>query len=79
LKYFVDGLAVDKPRRVDIENYQALQLSEAAFVFSGQNKFVRTKDGKESEAPARFSFVVTKGPDGWRISHFHSSLRPRPQ
>lgn len=76
LKYFVNTLAADKPRRLEIESYQALQLSETAFVFSGQNKFGRTKDGKQLETPARFSFVIAKGADGWRISHFHSSLRP---
>ena len=77
-KYFTDALSVDRPRRVEIENYLTVQLSEAAFIFSGQNKFVRTKDGKEIEGPARFTFVVTKGADGWAISHFHSSSRPRP-
>ncbi len=78
LKYFVNSLGADKPRRLEVENYLAVQISETAFVFSGQNKFGRTKDGKEMETPARFSFVVTKGAEGWRISHFHSSLRPRP-
>jgi uncharacterized protein (TIGR02246 family) len=79
LKYFQNALMVDMPRRVEIESYDTLQLSDTAFLFTGQNRFFRTKDGKTLDAAARFTFVITKGSDGWRISHFHSSRRPMPQ
>jgi hypothetical protein len=76
LKYFQASAAANLPKRVEIENYEALQLSETAVLFSGQNVFFQTRDGKSVETPARFTFLITKGPQGWLISHFHSSRRP---
>jgi uncharacterized protein (TIGR02246 family) len=79
LKYFQDSAAVNLPKNVNVENYDVLQVSDTAFVFSGQDVFSQTRDGKIVETPARFTFLITKGPQGWRISHFHSSVRPTPQ
>jgi uncharacterized protein (TIGR02246 family) len=79
LKYFQASFAANLSKKVEIENYETLQLSEAAVLFTGQDFFTQTKDGKTIETPARFSFLITKGAQGWRISHFHSSARPTPQ
>jgi uncharacterized protein (TIGR02246 family) len=79
LKYFQASAAANLPKRVEIENYEVLQLSEVAVLFSGQDMFFQTTDGKSVEIPARFTFLITKEPQGWRFSHFHSSSRPAPQ
>jgi uncharacterized protein (TIGR02246 family) len=79
LKYFQASAATNLPKKVEIENYEVLQLSEIAVLFSGQDIFFQTRDGKIVETPARFTFLITKGPQGWRFSHFHSSRRPDPQ
>jgi uncharacterized protein (TIGR02246 family) len=79
LKYFQASAAANLPKAVVIENYEVLQLSETAVLFTGQDVFSQTRDGKIIETPARFTFLITKGLQGWRIAHFHSSMRPRPQ
>jgi ketosteroid isomerase-like protein len=56
-----------------------VQVSDTAVLFTGQNIFARTRDGKPVEAPARFTFLIVKEADGWRVGHFHSSRRPRAQ
>src|SRR5215469_9550391 len=65
LKYFQESAAADLPRKVEIENYEALQLSESAILFTGQDTFSATRDGKTIQTPARFTLVITKGPQGW--------------
>jgi uncharacterized protein (TIGR02246 family) len=79
LKYFQASAAANLPKKVEIENYESLQLSDTAVLFSGQNVFFQTRDGKSVQTPARFSFLITKSPQGWAIGHFHSSRRPEPQ
>ena len=77
-EYF-QGLRQFMPRSISIEAYSAKVLSENAVLFAGFDTFSQTRDGKAVETPARFTFVITKNDQGWRISHFHSSMRPKPQ
>ena len=78
-KYFANA-AQSAPKSVEIENYEALKASDTVYVFSGQDTFHLTrKGGKKVALPARFTFVVSKGSDGWKIVHFHSSSRPKPR
>jgi uncharacterized protein (TIGR02246 family) len=79
LKYFEASASANLPKKVEIENYEVLQLSETAVLFTGQNVFTQTRDGKAVDIPARFTFLITKGAEGWRIGHFHSSRRPPSQ
>ena len=79
LKYFQASASANLPKKVEIENYEVLQLSEAAIIFTGQDKFSQTRDGKTIETPARFTFVITKSAQGWAIAHFQSSVRPAAQ
>jgi uncharacterized protein (TIGR02246 family) len=76
---YFQAIKTNTPRKITIEEYSALVLSDTAVVVAGFDVFGMTKDGQASEAPARFTFVITKVDQGWRISHFHSSLRPKPQ
>ena len=78
LKYFQTSASSNLPKKIEIENYETLQLSDTAILFSGQDTFYSTQDGKVVDAPARFTFLITKGAQGWQFSHFHSSRRPPP-
>ena len=62
LKYFQASASANLPKHVEIENYEALQVSESAMLFTGQNVFFQTRDGKEVPTLARFTFLITKGP-----------------
>jgi hypothetical protein len=79
LKYFQASASANLPKKVEIENYETLQLSETAVLFTGQNVFTQTRDGSAVDTPARFTLLAVKEADGWRIGHFHSSRRPPPQ
>ena len=76
---YFQGIKTNVPRKITIGEYSTLVLSDTAVVFAGFDVFGMTKEGQAIETPARFTFVITKGDQGWRISHFHSSLRPNPQ
>jgi uncharacterized protein (TIGR02246 family) len=76
LKYFQASASANLPKHVEIENYEVLQVSDTAVLFTGQDTFFQTRDGKGVPTPARFTFLITKGPEGWCIGHFHSSRRP---
>ena len=79
LKYFQASASANLPKKVEIENYEVLQLSDKAVLFTGQNVFTQTRDGKPVQAPARFTLLIVREADGWRIGHFHSSRRPPTQ
>ena len=76
-KYF-QGLKQFTPRSFTVESYSAQVISDNAVLFAGLDTFGQTKEGKKIEASARFTMLITKGDQGWRISHFHSSSRPAP-
>jgi uncharacterized protein (TIGR02246 family) len=73
---YFQGIKTDMPRTVVIGDYATTLLSHTAVVFAGLDVFSSTKDGKTIEIPARFTFVIRKGDQGWGISRFHSSRRP---
>jgi hypothetical protein len=62
------------PLSTKIDSSSSIVLSDDAVLFTGMDAL--TRDGKAVEVPARFTILVTKGGQGWRISHFHSSARP---
>ena len=74
-KYF-QGLRQFMPRSITIEEYSTIVVSENAVLFAGMDTFSQTKDGSVIKTPARFTMLITKTDEGWRISHFHSSVRP---
>ena len=75
-KYF-QGLSQMRACSVTIDEYSTILVSENAVLFAGLNTFSRTnKDGNVIMTPTRFTLLITKTDQGWRISHFHSSLRP---
>lgn len=76
LKYFQGQAAANLPKRVEIDSYDAIEASDSVVLFAGQNTFFQTNNGTPGNLPARFTFLIVKRPEGWRISHFHSSRRP---
>jgi uncharacterized protein (TIGR02246 family) len=74
-KYF-QGLSQCVAYSVTIEEYSTIEVSENAVLFVGLNTFSRNRDGNVIKAPARFTLLITKTDQGWRIRHFHSSARP---
>jgi uncharacterized protein (TIGR02246 family) len=79
IEEYFQALKQFTPRSISIDAYSSMVLSENAVLFAGFDTFSQTKEGKAIEAPARFTLVITKKDQGWRISHFHSSIRPKPQ
>jgi len=73
---YFQAIQTDTPRTVEISEYSTLVLSDSVVVFAGMDQFSSTRDGKKIDLPARFTLVITKSEQGWRISHFHSSARP---
>lgn len=67
------------PRQFKIDEQSTMTLSDRAVLFAGFDTFFLTRDGKVVETPARFTLLIIKNEQGWRISHFHSSVRPKPQ
>jgi uncharacterized protein (TIGR02246 family) len=76
-KYF-EGLRQCVACSVTFEEHATIVVSESAVLFAGLNTFSRTRDGNVVKTPARFTMLITKTDQGWRISHFHSSARPAP-
>jgi uncharacterized protein (TIGR02246 family) len=73
---YFQGIKVDIPRRIEIGDFSTIVVSDTAVVFAGLDTFSSTRDGKTTERPARFTFLVSKGEQGWSIKHFHSSWLP---
>ena len=73
---YFQAIKTDTPRTLVIGEYSTIVLSDSAVVFAGMDQFSSTKDGKRIDLPARFTLVIAKGDQGWRISHSHSSARP---
>jgi uncharacterized protein (TIGR02246 family) len=74
-KYF-QALRQFMPRSITIDEYSTIVVSENAVLFAGMDTFSQTKDGNVIKTPARFTMLITQTDEGWRISHFHSSVRP---
>ena len=76
IETYFQGIKTDTPRKVVFGEYSTIVLSDTAVLFAGMDQFSSTREGKTIELPARFTLLVTKGGQGWKISHFHSSVRP---
>jgi uncharacterized protein (TIGR02246 family) len=74
---YFQAIKTDMPRTLEIDDYSTLVLSDSVVVvFAGMDQFSSTRGGTKIVLPARFTLVVTKSKQGWRISHLHSSARP---
>jgi uncharacterized protein (TIGR02246 family) len=53
------------------------ELSPDVVLEVGRYEFERSRDGQTVILPARYSFVMVKQGDIWKIAHQHSSLAPK--
>ena len=74
-KYF-EQLKTDMPRDAEISNYSSTILSDSAVLFTGLDAVSRTQGEKKISGNGRFTFIVVKSNQGWRIAHFHRSAKP---
>ena len=75
-KYF--GASSAAKSQVALGERAAAVLNNDAAVMTGFYEFSRPVNGQQVVAPARFTFILVRRDEGWRIVHHHSSLRPKP-
>jgi len=56
-----------------IDERHTIVVDDNAVVVTGFYTFTRIVDGKLVPGPSRFTMLVTKRGDEWRIAHHHSS------
>ena len=62
-----------------IDERRTILISDNAVVVTGFYTFTRMVDGKPVPGPSRFTMLVTKRGDEWRIAHHHSSPHVLPK
>jgi uncharacterized protein (TIGR02246 family) len=62
-----------------IQERHTIVLGDGAVVVTGFYEFVRMTTGTPVPAPSRFTMLLTKRGDEWRIAHHHSSPRAQPK
>ncbi len=62
-----------------IQERHTIVLGDNAVVVTGFYEFTRMKDGKPVPAPSRFTMLIVKSGDEWRIAHHHSSPHVQPK
>lgn len=75
-KYF--GASAAAKSQVQLGERAAAVLSNDAAVMTGFYEFSRPAAGQPAVTPARFTFILVRRDEGWRIVHHHSSVRPKP-
>jgi uncharacterized protein (TIGR02246 family) len=58
---------------------RTIVLGDNAVVVAGFYQFTRIQDGKPVPAPSRFTMLIVKRGDEWRIAHHHSSPHVQPK
>lgn len=58
---------------------RTIVLSDSSVVVAGFYIFTRMVDGKPVPGPSRFTMLLTKRGDEWRIAHHHSSPHVQPK
>jgi uncharacterized protein (TIGR02246 family) len=62
-----------------IDERRTIVVDKNAVVVTGIYTFTRMVDGKPVPGPSRFTMLVTKRGDEWRIAHHHSSPHVLPK
>lgn len=62
-----------------IDERRTIIINDNAVVVTGFYTFTRMVDGKPVPGPSRFTMLVTKRGDEWRIAHHHSSPHALPK
>jgi uncharacterized protein (TIGR02246 family) len=62
-----------------IDERRTIVINDNAVVVTGFYTFTRMLEGKATPAPSRFTMLITKRGDEWRIAHHHSSPHVLPK
>ena len=62
-----------------IQERHTIVLGDNAVVVTGFYEFTRMQDGKPVPGPSRFTMLITKSGNEWRIAHHHSSPHVQPK
>jgi len=62
-----------------IQERHTIPIDESAFLLTGFYEFTRIQDGNPVPAPSRYTMLITKRGNEWRIMHHHSSPRGQPK
>jgi uncharacterized protein (TIGR02246 family) len=69
----------DSGNKNTIDERRTIVIDDNAVVITGFYTFTRMVDGKPVPGPSRFTMLVTKRGDDWRIAHHHSSPHVLPK
>ena len=62
-----------------IGDRRTIVLDDNAVIVTGFYEFTRMQEGKPVPAPSRFTMLIVKRGDEWRIAHHHSSPYVQPK
>ena len=72
-KYFTDLKLQGSGNKNQIQERHSIPIDDKAVLVTGFYEFTRMKEGKPEPGPSRFTMLVTKRNNEWRIAHHHSS------
>ena len=78
-KYFTDLKLQGSGNKNSIQERNSIPIDDHAVLVTGFYEFTRTQEGKPVPGPSRFTMLVTKRGNEWRIAHHHSSPHVLPQ
>jgi uncharacterized protein (TIGR02246 family) len=77
-KYFTDLKLAGSGNKNQIQERHSIAIDDKAVLVTGFYEFTRMQEGKPVPGPSRFTMLVTKRGNEWRIAHHHSSPRVMP-
>ncbi len=77
LTYFTPTKGTGNKNKID--ERRTIIINDNAVVVTGFYTFTRMVEGKPVPGPSRFTMLVTKRNDEWRIAHHHSSPHVLPK
>lgn len=75
-KYFDVALNTNRPRTATLDSSEILVVDDNTVVIAGFDTITGTKDGQQTIAKGRVTFVVAKRGSDWMIVHLHRSPSP---
>jgi uncharacterized protein (TIGR02246 family) len=71
--YFTDLKLQGSGNKNAIQERHSLPIDDNSVLVTGFYEFTRMQEGKPVPGPSRFTMLVTKRGNEWRIAHHHSS------
>jgi len=70
--------AIRSGLKVRLGEHVLRPMAESGAIDCGHYEFSRVVDGRATDFPARYSFVLARHNGAWAIAHQHSSFMPKP-